>query len=290
MPQEILIQGRIVRGHPAIKKPVIDDATKKQKISENGTPRENIYFGLAVEKSVFSQQYWPNFYQEALTSFPQGVPNNFAYKFIDGDTNDAEGKPYSRHPGYAGCFVINFSTEGFPPPIFKQDPAAPGGYRQMSPEEVSCGDYVAVTSLLKYNGNTGTRKPGLYVNPTAILFVGYGEKIASASVDPSEKFKGFQAQLPAGASATPLMSSAPMPSAMMPNAAPQYAPAPAAPQYAPAPAAPQYAPAPAAPQYAPAPAASGMPAPHTQFVADATGQPYNAPSNPNGYPGMPVGR
>ncbi len=269
MPQEILIQGRIVRGHPAIKKPVIDDATKKQKISESGQPRENIYFGLAVEKSVFVQQYWPAFYQESLSAFPQGVPNNFAYKYTDGDTNDGEGKPYSRHTGYAGCFVINFSTEGFPPPIFKQDPAAPGGYRQMSPEEVSCGDYVAVTTLLKYNGNTGTRKPGLYVNPTAILFIGYGEKIASASVDPNEKFKGFQAQLPAGASATPLMSSAPMPSAMMP--APQYAPAPAAPQYAPAP-------------------AGGMPAPHPQFVADATGQPYNAPANPNGYPGMPVGR
>lgn len=271
MPQEILIQGRIVRGHPAVKRPVMDENTKQQKRNEKGELRENVYFGLAVEKSIFTQQYWSAFYQEALAAYPNGVPNTFAYKYTDGDVNDSEGKPYNRLEGYAGCFVINFSTEGFPPPVYKEDRNAPGGYRQMTAEEVNCGDYVAVTTLLKYNGQSGgTRKPGLYVNPVAILHIGYGSKIITASIDPKEKFAGFQSQLPQGASATPLMSNAPIPSTMMPLATPYQ---------------------PVAAPYQPV---GVMPPPHNQFVANAVGQPMQPapayPSNPGQYPGMMPGR
>lgn len=250
MPQEIIIQGRIVRGHPGVKKPVIDDATKKQKLNEQGQPRESIYFGLAVEKSVFNTQYWPAFYNEALSAFPNGIPQSFAYKFVDGDGVDGEGKPYNRHEGYAGHFVINYSTEGFPPPVYKAKPNNPNDFDQFPVENVNCGDYVAVSTNLKYNGNSGTRKPGLYVNPQCLIHLGYGQKIVSVSVDPKEKFAGFQAMQFAGMSQQPTMPSV-MPMGMAPVAAQM--PMAAAPQ-----------------QYAAAP--SQMPAPAHDFVQNAVGQ------------------
>jgi hypothetical protein len=296
--QEIIIQGRIVRGHPGVKKPVIDDITKKQKVNERGEPRESIYFGVAVEKSIFNTQCWPAFYNEALAAFPSGIPQSFAYKFVDGDGVDSEGKPYSRHEGYAGHFVINYSTEGFPPPVYKTKPSNPNDFDQIPVENVNCGDYVAVSTSLKYNGNSGTRKPGLYVNPQCLIHLGFGNKIVSASVDPKEKFANFQAMQFAGMSQQPAMPSV-MPMAMsapvtqapaaMPMATPAHdfvqnavgqAPAPmpmaAAPQ--------QYAAAPmpmaAAPQqYAAAP----MP-------MAAAPQQYAAAPMPMGMPGAPTGR
>jgi hypothetical protein len=216
MPQEFMMQGRIVRGHPCVRKPVLDD-NKKPKLNDQGQPRESVYFGLAVEKNTFNAQYWPNFANEAAGAFPQGIPPSFAYKITDGDGIDGEGKPNNRHEGYAGHYVVNFSTEGFVPPVYKQEPN--GSWRQLTAEEISCGDYAAVCTVLKYNGQSGSqRKPGLYVNPTGLIHIGYGQKIMTSSFDPNEKFANFQVQLPPGASATPLMNAnAPLPSGMMGN-------------------------------------------------------------------------
>jgi hypothetical protein len=276
MPQEIIIQGRIVRGHPGVKRPVIDDVTKKQKVNERGEPRENIYFGVAVEKSIFNTQYWPAFYNEALAAFPNGVPASFAYKFIDGDGVDANGKPYNLHEGYAGHFVINYSTEGFPPPVYKAKPNNPNDFDQFPVENVNCGDYVAVSTTLRYNGNSGTRKPGLYVNPVCIIHLGFGQKIVSVSVDPKEKFANFQPMQFAGMSQQPTMPSV-MPIAMQPQQQ-------------------QYG-APAMPM-----AAAPLPAPAHDFVQNAVGQvpspiqmaaapqQYAAAPMPMGMPGMPAGR
>lgn len=300
MPQEIIIQGRIVRGHPGVKKPVIDDVTKKQKVNERGEPREQIYFGVAVEKSIFNTQYWPAFYNEALAAFPNGIPQQFAYKFIDGDGVDSEGKPYNRHEGYAGHFVINYSTEGFPPPVYKAKPTNPNDFDQFPVENVNCGDYVAVSTSLKYNGNSGTRKPGLYVNPQCLIHLGFGQKIVTASVDPKEKFANFQAMQFAGMSQQPTMPSV-MPMAMTAPVAqaPMSMAAPAHPHFA-APAhdfvqnavgqAPQPQPTAAYPQMMTGQPVAGMPTP-AGFAPSPASPAMGYPSNmPMGMPGAPTGR
>lgn len=265
MPTQFTIQGRIVFGHPGKPRPKKDVRTK-QVILKDGQPVQQYVFGIAIEKNTFINQpiapanmsVWQMMQNEAKAAFPNGIPQNFSYKFKDGDGVDSKGQPFANREGYAGHYVVTISTEGFAPPLYKQDGS---GYRQITPEEIKCGDYVAVSVTIKYNGAVSPNTPGLYVNPNGIIHIGYGQEIVSSGQDPEEMFAGFQAQQFAGMTQTPVMSNAPMPSAMV--AAPMGYPAPAAPM-------------PAAP----------LPQPAHDFVRNAMGQPPAAPmpAAPMGYP------
>lgn len=204
MPTELTTSvGRIVWGHPAKARPKTDNKTKLPVLGADGQPRQQWAFGVAFDKASFQAGIWPAMAAEAATLFPQGVPPAFSWKWTDGDTVDREGKPFNIRPGYAGCYVLAISTELQAPPIFK---LVNGAYQQMPGEAIKCGDFVSVGLMLKANVPTDkTQTPGLYVNPTAIEFVGYGEEIVSANaVDPMATFKGAQHALPPGASATPM--------------------------------------------------------------------------------------
>lgn len=266
---EFIAQGRIVWGHPGKAQIKKDARTKAPKLDKEGKQVQQWVFGLAIPKQNFFAQCLPFMQQEAATAFPHGVPQNFSWKYKDGDGIDGAGKRYGDREGYAGHCVLTISTEAFAPQLFKFEN---GVYRQLAPEEMKCGDYVAVKINCKFNGAQSPNTPGLYINPNGIVHIGYGPEIVSSGQDPEEMFAGYQFTLPAGASATPLMPTAPMPGAMMPQTAP-------APQYG----APQgYPPAPAQPAYAPAP------------VQQAYGVPGQAPAPqgypPNGMPGIPQGR
>lgn len=278
MAQQFIIQGRIVWGHPSKGRPKKDVRTK-QPIIKDGQPVTQYAFGVAIDKNTFAAQVWPQLQAEARAAFPNGAPPNFTYKFKDGDTVDAKGQPYSAREGYAGHCVMTIATEGFAPTVYKQEG---GSYRQLSPEEIKCGDFVAVSLTIKYNGAVSPNTPGLYLNPQGVVLIGYGQEIVSSGADPDELFQGFKPQHFAGMSATPVMSSAPLPTAM--NVAPT---APAMPAYA-APAAP-VAPLPA-PAHDFVNAAMGQaPAPQ-QYGAMPMGAAPAAPAMPAGYPGMPVPR
>jgi hypothetical protein len=286
MTQQFIVQGRIVFGHPLKGRPKKDIRTK-QPIIKDGQPVIQYVFGVAIDKAIFGAQVWPYLQNEARAAFPNGAPQNFTYKFKDGDTNDAKGQPFSKREGYAGHCVLTISTEGFAPQVFKQ---GQGGYVQIGAEEIKCGDYVAVNVTVKYNGAVSPNTPGLYVNPNAVIHIGYGQEIVSAGQDPDELFAGFTAQLPPGASATPVMGHAPMPTGMQPamQPAPGYPPAPAAPQYG--------APPTQAAPYPPQPAAYGAPAqpahlppPAHDFVQNAVaGAPAGYPPANPGYPPAPA--
>lgn len=270
--------GRIVWGHP-LKPQIKKDQKTKQIIMRDGNQVQQWVFGLAIPKDQFVAQVWPQMSAEAATLFPNGVPSNFSWKYKDGDGVDASGKPYNTREGYAGHYVLTISTEAFSPQVFKHEN---GAYRQLAPEEIKTGDFVAVNLTLVANKPKDIQNtPGLYVNPNGIVFVGYGAEIVSAGSNPDELFAGAQFALPAGASAAPLMPAAPLPGAPAPLPQPQYAPQPlpaAAPQ----------------PQYAPAP----LPAPAPDFVHNAGApaplpQPQYAPAPAGGVPpmpGMPTGR
>jgi len=262
--------GRIVWGNPA-KPQIKKDQKTKQPIIKDGKEVQQWAFGVAFSKQDFIQHIWPFMQQEALSAYPNGVPSNFSWKYKDGDGVDSNGQLYSTREGYAGCYILNVSTEAFAPPIFKYEN---GAYRQMAPEEVKCGHYVSLNLNMKVNVPTDRQHtPGLYINPNGIEHVAYGAEIVSVNADPNEMFGGRQHAIPQGASAVPL-SSAPagvaMPMGGMPPAAPMAQPM-QQPMMAPQP---QYAPQPAAqpmqPQYAPqaAPAAP-LPAPAHDFVRNA---------------------
>lgn len=255
MAQELLIQGRIVWGHPSKGRPKKDVRTR-QPVMKDGMPVIQYAFGVAIEKNAFGQQVWPVLYNEARAAFPNGIPGNFSYKFKDGDAVDSKGQPYGKREGYAGHCVLNISTEGFAPQVFKNEN---GAYRQLSAEEIKCGDFVAVKLTLKYNGAVSPNTPGLYINPNGIMLIGYGQEIITAGQDPDEMFGGMQAQQFAGMSTTPIMSNAPLPTAMAPQAAGYPAPA--------------------------APAPAQLPPPAHDFVHNATGMP---PVNPTAMPMAPA--
>lgn len=258
--------GRIVWGNPAKAqhKTYNDGPQKGQKILKDGQPVNVFAFGIAFPKAEFLAGVWPHMQAEAAAGFPQGVPNTFAWKYKDGDTDlDGNNKPLREKEGYAGCYILSFSTEAFCPPVYKFNPQT-GGYDQLTADQIKTGDFVAVATKLNVNVSTDrTKNSSLYVNPGAVELVGYGKEIISAAaVNPNAAFGGTARALPAGASAAPVMSSG---GVGMPGTAPMAPQPPQMPGYpAPAPVAPPmpgYAPQPAPMAPAPVPVTSGYPAP-----------------------------
>lgn len=205
----VMVQGRIVWGVGDLfkgrvktdmqtRQPLINPKTG-EKIMEYG-------FGLAVPKQLLSQMgegqpghIWAAMHQEALTLFPSGqIPPSFAMKYKDGDTIDDQGVPFAQRAGYAGCLVFALTTR-IPIKWFRYE----NGQNIMISEGVKCGDYVNVQVNVKAHPAVGTAKAGLYLNPMAVQFLGYGEEIINS---PSgDQIFGVQAPgLPPGASAMPI--------------------------------------------------------------------------------------
>ena len=208
------IPGRIVHGHPA-KSQTKTDQNTRQPVLRNGAPIEQWVFGVAFAKQVFEQYIYPHMHAEMLTVYPNGAPPAFSWKYKDGDGVDRQGKPYSEREGYAGCYVLTISTEAFAPPLYRD---VNGVWVQMAGEEIKCGDFVACVLDLKANVPTNaSHTPGLYVNPKAVIFAGYGTEIVRrASFDPTTLGQ-VQFQQVAGMSATPLV---PMGAGGVPGVAP----------------------------------------------------------------------
>lgn len=222
--------GRIVWGNP-LKGQQKKDPNTKQVILKDGQPVIQHSMGVAFPKAEFQQMVWPAMSQEVMSGYPSGqVPSKFAWKYIDGDSVDGQGQPYSRKEGYAGNIILTItSNTGFPPPVYKFNPAT-RNYDQVAADGIKTGDFVVVGLSFQVHIPTDrTHTPSLYVNPQAIELVGYGAAIM-AGADPMELFGGQQYQLPAGASLTPI-SGAPsnvgmpgMPGQMQPQQQPMQQP------------------------------------------------------------------
>lgn len=289
--------GRIVWGNPSEQR-ARTDQNGKPIIKADGTPAKQYIFGFAISKQEFLATLWPAMSAEAAKGYPQGAPQNFAWKYDDGDDTrpvNGGGTPYAQREGYPGNYVITVASAlDNPPPLFRFNPQT-GGYDQMAPGQIKTGDYVSLALNIACNvPEQRTHTPSLYINPEGVEFVGYGTEIKSASaINPMQAFGGRQHQLPAGASSTPV-SSAPAGMGMpMPGA-----PMGGAPQGYPQPGQMPQQPAPMQQPMQPAPM-QGYPAPATDFVQPpqpggypqpmqpAPGQPM--PGAPQGYPqpGMP---
>lgn len=129
------LEGRFVQGSPF--KPITKDKFGNQLVIKTGPnkgqPTQKYYIGLALPKNdpQVTQFLLMNHKATSLAAFPAlfQAPNdmpprfgcqnpNFATKIMDGDGIDNDGKPNNQKPGFAGHWVLGFSSS-FVPDVFE---------------------------------------------------------------------------------------------------------------------------------------------------------------------------
>jgi hypothetical protein len=270
-----MVQGRIVwtSGDLFKGKPKLDQNTRQRRVNKQGQEMTEYGFGLAVPKASLGE-IWNKIHEAAYTIYPsRQIPPAFAWKYKDGDGIDHNGVSFAQREGHAGHLIFACVTT-LPIKWYKYE----NGNNILINEGVKCGDYVNVQVQISAHAAQGTGKPGLYINPMAVQFLGFGKEIINAPSG-DQIFGAADPSVQQGASAVPL---APQPGQMLvPNMAPQPHYAVLPPQMQPpqaAPAYPQQAPAPQAyppplatmqpPPFQPAPQAPTYP-PQQQFAQPA---------------------
>jgi len=269
--------GRIVWGHPLNPREKMKDGAK---VLKDGVPVKQWSFGVAFTKPEFEAQIWPHLASETAKMYSNGVPPNFSYKYKDGDdsrptwNNGKQGKPLSERPGHAGHYILTVTTELQAPSVVRFDN---GVYKEVLPNQIKCGDYVAMTIIAKvHSGET----PGLYINPGVVVHAFEGDAIDGGGfdIDPTQSF-GAAPQFAMPAGARPLGAPAPV---GMPGAAPG-----GMPTYAPPVAQPQYTPSGnAMPGQMPGAAPMGAPVQQPTFAPPQAAAPVQPGMMPAGMPGQ----
>ncbi len=135
-----------------------------------GQPRVDYFIALAIPKT---DPQWPAFNAlldaEAKAAWPQGqhASPKFSNKIADGDGLDDNGKPNSEKPGFAGCWVVKFSS-GFAPALWARSKVLPEHLRGPDPEGfiqvtdpsvLKRGYYIRVAGNVASNQNQ--QRPGM---------------------------------------------------------------------------------------------------------------------------------
>lgn len=201
-PQQGLNVGRLVYGHPMKMRDLTDDHDNIVYEQDGVTPKKSLSFGVAMAKN--GEQHWNQtpwgqlLWNTGLAQWPGGETNaqNFSWKVKDGDGFDGNGKSNAEKDGWAGHWIISFSTR-WTIPCFHH---APGFPQIVNPDEMKTGDYVSVLADVTSNEATGTNTRGMYVTPKQVIFVRAGKEIVGAGfVDPNVAFAGVNFDLPQGA-------------------------------------------------------------------------------------------
>lgn len=161
--------GRLVQGDP------FTPQTKDMQGNPRKTPQ--YFIGVAYKKT---DPQWPAFEAiirgEAQASFRDFFDDkgnckhpSFSFKIIDGDGLDGNGKPNSAKEGFAGCWVVRF-TSTYPPECYPIDSFTP-----LMGEGMKKGDFIQVSGNVK--GNDNRQKPGVYVNLSKVKLRSVGEEI-----------------------------------------------------------------------------------------------------------------
>lgn len=193
---------------------------------------------------------WPTFFPNGTT---QCVNPNFHFKITDGDGYDKSGVHNATKEGFAGHWVLRFSSQFLPKRFYQGQTRADQEITQ--PGVIKRGDFVRV--LFTAAGNGSTQSPGLFVRGSAVELFFEGKAIVTAGAGP-DAATGLASgpavnYVPEGATAVQApanaMPGAPATSAPVAQPAPATAAAPAEPYtgYIPAPAVPTAPAVPAAP-------------------------------------------
>ena len=128
--------GRMVQGHPL--EGQTTDMENRPLTFQDGTPRQNFFFALAVEKSNPEwAAFWAAIHAKAGLDFPAGQTQqaDFSWKVSDGDAPINANKV-----GFPGHYVIKMSSS-FAPKLY--DTSSP--VREIvDPNQLKRGDYVRV--------------------------------------------------------------------------------------------------------------------------------------------------
>jgi hypothetical protein len=279
MPQDLMTPvGRLVQGGFKLRQKT-DDHDKP--VFKDGVAVMETFIAIAVPKLLvvngqsIKNPDWDRFYAELYAvarsecgSYfdANGVCTHpgFSWKIKDGDGRDANGTDLSGKPGFAGCWIINCSTQ-FMPNVFHEGKFAPHEVIQNPDDVVKKGYYVRASVRVAGNGITpadAPRKPGIFVSQQLVSLVGYGDVI-STGPDAAAAFAQPAAYIPPGMTTTPTVAAGAPPTpgnGLAPPPLPTAAPAPAPVATAPALPPPVAAapPVPAAPiPVPPAPVATG---------------------------------
>lgn len=230
MPREFLSPvGRLVQGS------VLEASTTDNKGQpllvktgpNKGQPTQSAFIAVAYEKMIRDPQTGqmvPNaefntFYGEIYAEGREGYPQHFnpdgtckhprfAFKVMDGDGLDNDGNPNNAKTGFAGCWVVKFSSTFVPK-------AWMNGAYTVDPNAIKKGYYVRVTGSMR--PNIGSDVPGVYLNHNGVEFIAYGEEILSGpNVGAVFSTASKPTYMPAGASfvpPTPTVSAMPAPGA-----------------------------------------------------------------------------
>ena len=200
--------GRLVQGDAFTASQKKDDNGKPVFKEDGVTPVMQYYVAIAIAKN---SPEWPAFYaqlvNEARTGYPQYFDPatgqcrvaTFAFKVTDGDGVDKYGRPNSQKEGFAGHWIVKFTTQIAPRVMHK-------GQYLTDTNAIKRGYYVRVYGSAK--ANIGAKSPGLYMNHQGVELIGYGPEIVGGA-DVAEKFAAPVGVLPAGMSAVPLAPTAP---------------------------------------------------------------------------------
>lgn len=217
MKQEFLTPvGRLVQGDP------FEAQTKNMQgqplMTQSGQPTQRYFIAVAFPKTINGQPnaefaaLWQKLEATGRAAFPGLNPVGpwdpacrFSWKVMDGDGVDDNGKPNANKEGFAGHWVVKFSSS-FAPRCFHAGHYAPHEQIQ-DPKLIKRGYFVRVSGTAEGNGNA--QKPGIYVNLSMVELAGQGPEIVSGP-DAASIFGGNPvAQLPAGATPLPMHAAQP---------------------------------------------------------------------------------
>jgi hypothetical protein len=207
-----------------------------------GQQRESCDFGVAYPKVLANGapntpflEWYKSVIDEARAGYPQfftgpidaftGKPGNthprMSFKISDGDGVDGEGRPNNQKEGWAGHYVVHFSSNN-PPRVFDINIGLDATQQLQDSSRVMPGDYVAVQGTC--DANVGSETPGVYMNHQMVCFVGNGPRIVTGP-KASDAFAGVMAgQMPPGcvpgatpATVAPAVSSPVVPAPVVPG-------------------------------------------------------------------------
>lgn len=204
--------GRLVQGDP------FEAQTKNMQgqplMTQSGQPTQRYFIAVAFKKTdpEFAK-LWAMLEQTGRSSFPAlniappwDPACRFSWKVADGDGVDDNGKNNANKEGFAGHWVVKFSSS-FAPRCFHAGHYQPHEQIQ-DPKLIRRGYFVRVAGTVEGNGNV--QKPGIYVNLGMVELSAQGPEIVSGP-DAASVFGGSPvAALPAGATPLPTPGSLPM--------------------------------------------------------------------------------
>jgi len=199
-------RGRLVQG----------DAFEAQTTDQNGVPltikqgpnagqpTKKWYMGVAFKKGLpeveayirqigaFAAQVWPAYFPSGATGQPPlfgCIRPNFSIKIVDGDGVDDNGKQNRDKPGFAGHWVVKYSTNLQAPGVW-QEPNFDEMARVTDPRQLPTGYFVKINHTLQSNEND--QRSGLYVNldKVAICQDQNGAEIIQSGPSAAEAFGG----------------------------------------------------------------------------------------------------